>query len=565
MDSMIKETNESLRTIVNGLKESLDASINTLENIQLQMDKKVEEAKRYKIEVDETKEKISVLEEENKSLDQSLKELSEKYSKMNLVSIIEAGNKEIKAKININITEINKLKSHIAELTNKARTIKDLLLNLKKDKTVKETKLENLRTAYEYYNTKITEIIDYALNHANNLMDFKTTEPSINEEFDNTAIEYNDSELENTMVFDEIANIDENKNFKDEMSFITDQINENINSDNEEDLNYIDNLDNEEEDENKEYKDEDDFSSDYLNETDIKDTSFEPDLNENTDTPLSPENDVQENNNNDDENNNEVENSKENNLDLSFDSIDTLPPIESDNLSIKNLLNDEQLNNDEQVNKDSDKDDDEDTNNRLNDINDLFTSINQVPEKPTVSEDNLNIEQKIDNAYEEVFGKSLENKNSVTLTDIFGNPIKEENLNQSNEQKPIESLLVDYGIDFNKFKEDEQNYLKQIYNEEKFIGILDTLKRNKINMDNIYSAFNIFGELSSNELENLITKLVLAGQSIEAIGLILEKLPKIKKYDLDGAIYSYGDYAKDIDITELIIKAKELYESGGNI
>ena len=27
---------------------------------------------------------------------------------------------------------------------------------------------------------------------------------------------------------------------------------------------------------------------------------------------------------------------------------------------------------------------------------------------------------------------------------------------------------------------------------------------------------------------------------------------------------SYGDYIKDIDITELIMKAKELYKNGGN-
>ena len=54
------------------------------------------------------------------------------------------------------------------------------------------------------------------------------------------------------------------------------------------------------------------------------------------------------------------------------------------------------------------------------------------------------------------------------------------------------------------------------------------------------------------------------GQSVEAIGFILEKLPRVKKYNLDEAIMSYGDYIKDIDITELIIKAKELYKNGGN-
>ena len=34
--------------------------------------------------------------------------------------------------------------------------------------------------------------------------------------------------------------------------------------------------------------------------------------------------------------------------------------------------------------------------------------------------------------------------------------------------------------------------------------------------------------------------------------------------NLDEAINSYGDYIKDVDITELIMKAKLLYKNGGN-
>ena len=140
MDSMIKEINDNLNAILENIKENKDNSINTLDNIQSQMDKKIDEAKKYKVQVDGAKDKISVLEEENKSLELSLKELTDKYSKMNLVNLIEAGNKEIKSKINNNIIEINKEKERIQELTNRARTIKDLLINLKKDKTIKEEK-----------------------------------------------------------------------------------------------------------------------------------------------------------------------------------------------------------------------------------------------------------------------------------------------------------------------------------------------------------------------------------------------------------------------------------------
>ena len=85
-----------------------------------------------------------------------------------------------------------------------------------------------------------------------------------------------------------------------------------------------------------------------------------------------------------------------------------------------------------------------------------------------------------------------------------------------------------------------------------------------INLDNVYQACNIFGEIESEDLDNIISKLVNVGQSIETIGLILEKIPRIKKYDLDGAINSFGEYIKDTDITELIMKSKYL-SNGGNI
>ena len=176
-----------------------------------------------------------------------------------------------------------------------------------------------------------------------------------------------------------------------------------------------------------------------------------------------------------------------------------------------------------------------------------------------------NIEQKIDNAYNEVFGQPLENneiKKDPTMTDIFGNPIKEETINKANE-KQIEEMFTVNGINLKQFKEEDQNYLKQNYNEQNYQNIINTLNRNNINLDNVYYAPNIFVEMTDSELENILNKLIGAGQSLEAIGLILEKFPRIKNYNLDQAIMNYGEYIKDIDITELIMKAKEL-SNGGN-
>lgn len=554
MDSMIKEINDNLKAILETIKDNRDNSINTLDNIQNQMDKKVEEAKKYKIQVDASKERISDLEDENKSLELSLKELNDKYSKMNLVGLIEAGNREIKSKINENVGAINKEKEHIQELTNRARTIKDLLINLKKDKTVKEEKLGNIKIVYEYYSERINEVIDYAFDHANNLSDYKSVSNSNDEESFINEDTVDNKELENTMVFDEIASIDKNKNFKDEMSFINDEISDKFDS-------------------NKEIDEKEKVNEEIINSVDLDDNEINSDDNnqvfDNTYevSNLKQEEDVVDNKevSHDEEKINEEEKQE----DSIFEE-----GKESNIFSNNNYDNNEDKVSDKTDILEIKKDEDKENEDRINKINDLFSSINVPSENvgvvnpsPTVVP---NVEAKIDNAYKDIFGEELNendlNKKEPTLTDIFGNPIKKEDLSEEVKTgKKLEDLFSENGLDFNKFREDEKNYLKQIYDEDKFKNIIETLRRNKINLDNIYHAFNIFGEMSANELENMISKLINVGQSVEAIGLVLEKLPKVKKYNLDEAINSYGDYVKDLDITELFMKAKELYKNGGNL
>ena len=600
MDTMIKEINDNLKTILDTIRENRDNSISTLDNIQNQMDKKVEEAKKYKIQVDSAKDRIRDLENENKSLEVSLKELNDKYGKMNLVSIIEAGNREIKTKMNDKLRDINKKKEHIQELTNKARTIKDLLINLKKDKSIKEEKLENIKVIYEYYNDRINDIVEYAYQHSNNLQDYKREVVKENDVNLDDVQEIKNIDLDNTMVFDEIANIDENKNFKDEMSFINDDINDNIVEEkNNSVINNIKDVPLNEEvhdevslEEDKNVSDEENVVDKDKEDINNDDVDFDKQYNDIFSDPInynlekendgskedvelgnSIQDDIVDNseNNKPEEStieNNEVKEHKEPNLDLGKNE-----EYKELNLDKKNNTIEDLLNRDNNIFEEKEEDNVENVE-RINKINDLFSSINTVPvsapKGPIEPQVITGVEEKIDNAYKDIFGEEISekdlNKKEPTLTDIFGNPIKNEDLSESVKiSKKLEDLFSENGLDFNKFREDEKTYLKQIYNEDKFKNILETLKRNKINLDNVYHAFNIFGEMSANELENMISKLINVGQSVEAIGLVLEKLPKVKKYNLDGAINSYGDYVKDIDITELIMKSKELYKNGGNI
>ena len=74
----------------------------------------------------------------------------------------------------------------------------------------------------------------------------------------------------------------------------------------------------------------------------------------------------------------------------------------------------------------------------------------------------------------------------------------------------------------------------------------------------------LYGKISpdSNELETIINKLLLAGQTTQNISYVLSTLPLINSIDLGEVINSYGPNAKGADIADIIIKAKHLNDIG---
>ena len=152
MDTIIKEINESLTRILNDLENRRLVSQKDLDVVTAKINEKVDEAKDYKVEVDNAKGKIKALEKEIESLEIDLNDLNERFGKKDFNVILEAGNREINAKIMEKQNQITKHRQKIAELTERARSIKDLLINLKKDRKLKEERLDIVTKAYEYYN-----------------------------------------------------------------------------------------------------------------------------------------------------------------------------------------------------------------------------------------------------------------------------------------------------------------------------------------------------------------------------------------------------------------------------
>lgn len=206
MDTVIKEINESLIEILNKLENRMIASQKELEAVNNKIDEKVDEAKKYKSEVDNAKVKIKELEKEIESLETDLVDLNERFGKRDLNAILEAGNKEINSKIMDKQNNITKHRQKIGELTERARSIKDLLMSLKKDKTSKEEKLDILTKCNDYYSTSLNRIIEHAENNPNSLTDYDVNYNSLNYEYDNEPL---------TEVFDEIESMDKQDETKD--------------------------------------------------------------------------------------------------------------------------------------------------------------------------------------------------------------------------------------------------------------------------------------------------------------------------------------------------------------
>lgn len=200
MIGLVTEINNKLKNIISELEAKKNECESTLANVKTKIDQKIEEAKRYKLDVDNAKAKIKTLEEEIKTLEIDLADLNERFGKKDLNAVVEAGNREINAKMIAKQNEITRYREKIGELTEKARAIKDLLINLKKDKEIKSARLENYIKATNYYSKELNRVIDFASENPDTLDDV-----SINyEKTDYT----NDINLDSP-VFDEISKMED--------------------------------------------------------------------------------------------------------------------------------------------------------------------------------------------------------------------------------------------------------------------------------------------------------------------------------------------------------------------
>ena len=509
----INEINGKLKSILNELSNEKDELSSALEVVQQRIDSKIDEAKGYKTNVDEYKAHIAGLEEEIASFEKDLNDLKENYGNKGLDAIVEVGTKEINAKIVSKQKEIAKQVEKINELTDRARTIKELLINLKKDKKDKKDRFDSVSIALEYYSGELNKIIEYSENNSESLVYLPITDEEVE-----TEVPIIDEPIDDSPVFDEIASID-----KEESSEDTDKTSEEKKDD--------------------EVEVEETTDKEISNQSDLVKEEESPEL-ENDSSLFLKDEDMN-------------LNSFDSKFDFKLD--DDNQNIFDEETSEKDLIKEEDL---------------EDTH-----FDDTISSLFATQKDNTIDFKTLN--DSIDKEYENIFGKSLEsdedksnevndfkflnNKEEdghtgLTDIDIFGNNSKK------NSPDIVSNFFITNKLDFDRFSEENQKYIRSVFSPINFTKVLEVLRKNNIELDAIYTNPNVF-EMDSSELDSIISKLLISGQSVHNISLVLGTLPKITLIDLNEAINSYGINVSKADITDIIIKAKHLSDIGkaGNL
>ena len=472
MINLINEINSKLKAIISELESKKSECEKVLDDVKSKIDKKIDEAKGYKVDVDNAKEKIKSLEEEIKALEVDLTDLNERFGKKDLNAIVEAGNKEINAKMIAKQNEITKYREKIGELTEKARAIKDLLINLKKDKEIKTERLDNYTKALEYYSKELNRIIDFASENPENLVIEPTFEVK---KYDNVNLD--------SPVFDEISQMDEPEDEETETSSAV----------------------------KEEVKTEEKPVSDYQK-IDFK--------------------------------------ALNDSIDSEYASIFGTGLDDDDHKESEPVVPSKEEVTEEEPSKDEVKD--EPVSNDLN----IFEHENVSDGDGSFSFDGLS-EADL-NAEPEV---PLDDKK----VEVKDNSLSFESVTPSNDEtEELANLFTENGVDYYKFTAADQDRLKSNYNKEMYKKVFDVLKRNNIKLDAIYDSADLFTTSTPAEIEHVISKLLLAGQTTSNISYVLSALPLINSFDLNEVIKSYGPKVSEANITDLIVKAKHLNDLGGN-
>ena len=497
MEKMIGVINDNLKSVISGIKSHRVDTEKELARVNKEIEDKAGIARQYGISVDDSKSVIASLEEEIHGFENDLVELSDKFK--NFKELLATGNKEISNKILEKRTLISKETQNIKDITEKAEALKNEIVELEDNKEKLEGELKKAKVLEKYYESSINSIIDYSVNHKDELDSFVGNE--IKEELDVDVEEINEKDLNHEIddsVFEEIDHISD----IDEVE--TDEIKEDESDEEEDDSS------------SKELSIKDELDNIIASGQDLENHEMEYELDE----------DIPDVGNLIDE-------------DIDFSGIEEKKPEEESHEEVQEkqeadeedtILDDNLFNEEKETSYKLEEDDN--TDNTIN----LFIP-DYLTEEP-VKEDGV---------------ESLFNPEEFKDVEESENALNSMNASIFDSNDDLDSSLLDLGLDKCRFSDEDVDKLEKNFNKENTSKFLNIMEKHGLDKTLIYTSVDTLLEVTPQNLDHILTLLEHTNATSDDISYVFNMLNKVNINKLEEVV----DRAKEDELANLLFASMD--------
>lgn len=533
MEKMIKVINDNLRNVISGIKEHRLDLEETLDSIKSDMSLKVKEANAYKSDVETARTIVSTLEGEIADLEHDLEELNDKFGSKNFKEILAAGNREINAKIIEKRTAINEQGQIILGLTDKARSLKDSLIELRERKMVTEENLRKTKILEGYFDTRISEIIKFSEESPEELATYREEIPqeelNIQEDIDISSVidgsifeeidEISSGEPDEAILKSVLANPDEIPVYEPEENVQPIEIEEAT-------TNQLESMISEA----KSFVEKKKKENNEVAEEEVKEET------EQVEVPKEEENLISEEENVTDD---EIESSSEEE-ETSQNDDNSDEDSDDENAGYVDIYVDDEKEFDDSLENDE------------VDI-DPFLDIRGLQEELGLEEEET---EETSDEGEEVIDLKVEEDETLTIN-IDEALIASENDFKSEPEVDVEKEFSSLGLDLNMFSVDSIESIRKSFDKEEVKKYLEIMKKHELSKDLVYVNARLLIDVTPENLDQILTLLEKTDAKREDISLVFRYLDKVNVSKLEQMILSEVEPSLTVSLSQAIDEVDE--------
>jgi len=533
MEKMIKVINDNLRNVISGIKEHRLDLEETLDSIKSDMSLKVKEANAYKSDVETARTIVSTLEGEIADLEHDLEELNDKFGSKNFKEILAAGNREINAKIIEKRTAINEQGQIILGLTDKARNLKDSLIELRERKMVTEENLRKTKILEGYFDTRISEIIKFSEESPEELATYREEIPqeelNIQEDIDISSVidgsifeeidEISSGEPDEAILKSVLANPDEIPVYEPEENVQPIEIEEAT-------TNQLESMISEA----KSFVEKKKKENNEVAEEEVKEET------EQVEVPKEEENLISEEENVTDD---EIESSSEEE-ETSQNDDNSDEDSDDENAGYVDIYVDDEKEFDDSLENDE------------VDI-DPFLDIRGLQEELGLEEEET---EETSDEGEEVIDLKVEEDEALTIN-IDEALIASENDFKSEPEVDVEKEFSSLGLDLNMFSVDSIESIRKSFDKEEVKKYLEIMKKHELSKDLVYVNARLLIDVTPENLDQILTLLEKTDAKREDISLVFRYLDKVNVSKLEQMILSEVEPSLTVSLSQAIDEVDE--------